>query len=260
MLAVGLLALGTAGPAGAGKIFTIDGNSNDENDIGGDDDVAFSFMGTTGSGAAGSSLVSGTIRAVDLSSGTAMLAGVESYIDFVGGMPSPNGTTMDFLVVDIVLDAGSALIDEIGMGVGGTNPVGTDPIGGGYFVGCDPGLPIGCAYNVLGGGETPYLTTAIILAPGSVFVPGAALFGYDKLNTSSDNLEAGETTRRLIVAYYDTGPQAPLSKVGQEANFFFSSGVYSDPVFVDIVPEPGTGLLVGLGLTMLTWVGRSRAR
>jgi hypothetical protein len=188
---------------------------------------------------------------------------VDTYVDFSGGSYSSfDISVMDVLIVDIVLDTGSALMDEIGIAVGGTVPVGSDPIGAGFLTGCDPLIPPGCAYNVPGGGETPYATTDIYLSPGNQFFPGAALFEYDKNKRKPGNLEGGETTRRLIVAYLDVAndPQAPLSKVGQVALFMFSSGTNSDPIFVDIVPEPATGLLVGLGLTMLTWAGRSRAR
>jgi hypothetical protein len=260
VLVVGLFALGTAGPAGADKIYTIDGNNDNVNQPGGTDDVTFSFTGSTG-------LVSGSIRAVDLSGG---YSGnfhddlVATYVDFTGNpdYSTVDVTIMDVLIVDITLDTGSALIDEIRFGVGGTDPLGANPIGAGFLEGCDPFIPVGCAYNVPGGGETPYETDDIFLVAGipNVF-PGAVRFEYDKLVASSENLQADEITRRLFITYLDLdgNPQAPLSKIGQVAKFLFSSGTDSDPIYVDIVPEPGTGFLVGLGLTMLTWVGRSRA-
>jgi hypothetical protein len=259
VLALGLFALGTAGPAGAGKIFTIDGNSNDIAEPGGDDDVTFSFVGSMGT-------VSGSVRAIDTDGLYTQLSSVmATYIDFTGGSyPDVDITKMDVLIVDITLDVGSALIDEIGFGVSGGSANGIDPVGAGYLDPCDPLIPVGCAYNVPGGGEITVglVNDGILLAEGGGIVPGAALFGFDKLGLSDGNLEGGEITRRLLIAYLDldNDPQAPLSKIGQGAKFMFSSGTNFDPIFVDIVPEPATGLLVGLGLTMLTWVGRSRAR
>jgi hypothetical protein len=258
VLALGLFALGTAGPAGAGKIFTIDGNSNDIAEPGGPDDVTFSFVGSTGT-------VSGSVRAVDIccNYGGVLPSLMDTYVDFSGGTyPSVDVTKMDVLIVDITLDVGSALIDEIGFGVGGGASNGINPIGAGYLLGCDPGTPTGCAYNVPGGGETTDGVADIFLTPGNILVPGAVLFEFDKLGLSAGNLESGEITRRLLIAYLDLNndPQAPLSKVGQVVKFMFSSGLNDDTLYVDIVPEPATGLLVGLGLTMLTWAGRSRAR
>lgn len=256
LAALGLLTLGTALPAAA-KMFTIDANNNNLNDLDGSDDLQFQFRSSTRSGTGGSRLVSGEIRAVDVTAAQASIeAMVDSYVDLATGQPAvaPDFGTLDIFIFDVVLFAGSALVDEIGVGIT-TNPFGLDPIGAGFLLGCDPGLPDGCAHNVPGGGETP---DDIDLASGLGFFPGATLFEFDELarndhrrQASDGNLAGGETTRRLFVAWDDTGPQTPLSKDGQVAFFKIGSGKRNIFLLSAIVPEPGTGLLLGLGLCVL---------
>lgn len=256
-IAVGFLALALAPahPAGA-KLFTIDANDNDVNEIDGSDDLAFSYYST-----AQSKLVSGTFRAVDLHVNDVDLptlqGDVDTYVDFSGfGL---DFTDMDVLIFDVVLSASSGWIDEIGVGVG-TDPLLLDPDGAGYFTNCTTGTELGCAHAVPGGGEIPDGPTDIFLSPGTSNIfgafPGAALFQFDKLGLSSGNLEGGETTVRLFVAWDDTGAQTPLSKDGQTAAIMISVGT-NKTFFVAIVPEPGTALLLGIGMTMLAWSRRS---
>lgn len=244
LLALGLMATAPADRAEA-KLFTIDANNNDINDLDGSDDLAFSFL-------ADGSLVSGVIRAVDIQVSALTLEGdVEHYEDFSGfGL---DFTNMDVLIFDIVLDPGSRFVNLIGTGVM-TDPVGLDPDGAGFFLGCDPGMPIGCAHNVPGGGETPDAFDDIFLDPGAPTTPGLALFEYDATPpVSSGNLEGGETTRRLFVAWADpgNGAQTPLSKDGQKARWEFESGQFVGDISAAIVPEPATASLIGLGMTFL---------
>lgn len=248
---MGLLALTPADPAGA-KLFTIDGNSNDFNDTDGSDDIAFTFMSSNG-------LVSGTIRAVDIQVSAATLElDVDTYIGF-SAVPL-DFSDMDVLIFDVVLDGGSAVVDQLGVAVA-TDPLATNPDGGGWLDNCDLGTEIGCVSAVTNDSVPnagAFASAAVELEPGNLIFgfPGAAIFNFDWLGLSTGNLEAGETTRRLFVAWDDTGSQSPLSKDGQQAVFMFSGGTNAD-FAVDIVPEPGTGLLVAVGLTAL---GMARRR
>jgi hypothetical protein len=232
-LALGFFGGGVAGPAGAAELFTIDANGDDLNDVDGSDDLPFSFLGSVG-------YVTGTIRAVDVSTvdEAALQATVDTYVDFTGSTPL-DFFAMDVLIVDVVLDPGSAPIDEIRIAVG-TDPLGINPIGAGFFLDCATDEEEGCtgldrdgvAFPV--NGQTPYPTRAIYLEPGNVFFPGAALFEFDRNVLSTGNLEAGEVSRRLLVAWDDLGPDAPLSGTLQVAEFLLSSGINQD-FFVDIV-------------------------
>lgn len=250
--AIVLVALVLGNPAGAitAKLFTIDGNSNDVNDLDGSDDLNFSFAGSTGT-------VSGSIRAVDITSinRAALTADIAFYVDFLGNFPGgADLTQMDTLIFDVVLNAGSAPIDELGIAVG-TVPLALDPDGAGYFDPCTPGVPLGCRSNVPVG-QTP---DAISLTPGGAFFPGGVLFGFGKGTDSAANLEAGETSIRMFVAWEDFGSNgAPLSRIDMAATFMLSSGINGPNLTTDIVPEPGTGILLGVGLVLLAAVRNRR--
>jgi hypothetical protein len=275
--AIGMLLKGTlvallllaSSPAGAtAKLFTLDGNDNDIAEPGGPDDVLFSFMGRNG-------WVSGAIRAVDIDDidRVALQESIDTYIDFTGGEFTLDFGNVDVLMFDIVLDSGSGYVDMITASVT-TEPLGVDPVGAGFFAGCDPGLPVGCAYNVLGGGEPPRRPEEILLSDGFVLweyhrklmphpapveVPSQVpdMVGGSPRHEVPGHLGSDETSRRLFIAWEDTGPQSPLSKVDQIATFTISSGRYSTDVSTPIVPEPGTGALLGLGFVLLAAIRRS---
>jgi hypothetical protein len=276
--ALGFFGGGVAVPAEAATLFTIDADDDDLNDVDGSDDLPFSFLGSLG-------YVTGTIRAVDVTTidKAALQASVDTYVDFAGGTPL-DFFAMDILIVDVVLAVGSAPIDEIGVAVG-TDPLGIDPAGAGFFLDCATDAEEGCTGLDRGGvafpvnGQTPYLTTAIYLQPGNIFFPGAALFEFDKNGLSTDNLEAGEVSRRLLVAWDDLGPDAPLSGTLQLAEFMVSSGTNQD-FFVEIVeaeylePAPsssasefpearyscGLGIELALLLPPLLWLSLRQRR
>ena len=143
---------------------------------------------------------------------------------------------MDVLVFDVVLNANSAIVDQIGVAVA-TSPVGLDPNGAGYL-------------NAPGETTSPATGAGAITAvSGGGFFPGQRLFNYSLNALNAGNLEAGETTRRLFVTWADTGPTSPLA-IGQFATFMISSGTDTD-FMVKIVPEPGTLVLLGGGLLVL---------
>lgn len=255
-----LMALVFAGPAGAARLFTVDFNGNDINDLDGSDDVPINFTGSSG-------VVDGFIRAVNITNvgRAALSADITNYTDFSGSYPNGVGfgpgqfnfTIMDTLIFDVVLNAGSAPIDEIGVAVT-SDPLFLDPTGAGFLDECDPGIPLGCRSNVPAPAQDP---DAISLSPAfAPFFPGAALFGYDKGGLSGDNLEAGETSIRMFVSWEDLAgsPGTPLSRVNQTAVFMISSGTNED-FFTDIVPEPTTGTMLGLGLIGLAFGARKRA-
>ncbi len=261
--------VGFAGPAGA-KLFTVNFEPDLLNELDGSDDVPFSFTGSSGiDNGCGAGVVCGEVRAVDIFTNQLLLeATVAKYVDFLGNFPGGvDFLNMDVLIVDVVLFAGSAPVDEISIAVG-SDPLGLDPDGGGYFLGCVTGLEIGCRNAVTGGGEIPVAGTQpdIQLEPGippvplfcppSCGFPGAVEFSFFKGAIGAGNLDAGETSVRLFLAYADTGPQSPLSKAGQTAVFMISSGVNHD-VSSAIIPEPGTVSLLGFGLVVLAL---SRAR
>lgn len=217
VLLSGALLLGLSGPASA-TLFTIDGSGDGALQLDGSDDKTFSFTGSTGT-------ASGRIRAVDISSIT--LGDIAFQI-------GPAGFAgLDVLVFDIVLNAGSAPLDQIGVAVA-TAPTGLDPAGAGYLV-----AP----------GETPFPANAVSISTGFNVWPGQALFDYHLNGLSAGNLQAGEATRRLFVTWNDTGPNSPLN-IGQTATFMLSSGLDQD-FMVTIVPEPASLALVAGGLVAL---------
>jgi hypothetical protein len=267
--ALAALLLLASSPAGAtAKLFTVDGNDNDINEIDGSDDVAFSFTGRNG-------WVSGAVRAVNLEDvdKLALQESIDTYIDFTDGGFAVDFLKMDVLIFDIVLDSGSGYVDMIAASVT-TEPLGLAPVGAGFFAGCDPGLPVGCAHNVPGGGESPHRLDEIFWNggfvaweyhrnlkphPAPVEVPPQVpdMVGGSPRHEVRGHLGSGETSRRLFIAWEDTGPQSPLSKVEQLATFTISSGRRSTTFGTAIVPEPGTGALLGLGFVLLAAIRRS---
>ena len=264
-----------------GKLFSIDFNGNQLNELTGVDDLPFSFMGVDSGG--DPALVSGIIRAVDILTMTApqMDGEVAVYEDFLsaaccpgsfadtnnGGTDTPGTfsglSSMDTLIFDLVLDAGSGVIDAIGVGVT-TDPLFLDPDGAGYFVSCITGLELGCRSAVTSpvGGEIPNdgFNPPIEVIPGFFpFFPGGALFRFSEDFAAAGNITGGETSIRMFVSWEDTGLGSPLTKINQVAVFMLSSGASNQDFFTNIVPEPGTGLLLALGLGGLAIASRRRS-
>jgi hypothetical protein len=181
--------------------------------------LAFTLDSTIFINDAGTGVV-GELRAVDDGFGNTDTSGLHTDFGTV------NFATQDVFVVDLVLSAGSASVDAIGVTVG-VSPF-TAPVGGGYF-------------NDGGGLISP--ATVQVNLGGFTF---AVEYGFAPI------LAAGETTVRLFSTY--TGGMA----AAQTATFMISSGT-NFSVGGTIVPEPGTGLLVGSGLLLVGMTKRRRS-
>ncbi len=127
----------------------------------------------------------------------------------------------DVIVFALLLSAGSAPVDAIGLGAF-SNPMLPNPVGAGAFA--------------EGGTELPNA-----IAFGS-FTTLRADFDY-----STNTLTEGETTRNLFVTY---SPAGSALAEGNTVNISISSGT-NFTVQSTLVPEPGTALLVGSGLALL---------
>lgn len=243
-----LLGLLVSGPAGAGKLFTVDYElgaggaptftGDQVNDLDGSDDLPFNYtdpsLGT----------FDGLVRAVDLNVDRTLLAAEIAQTQILaGGGGAFSFANFDVLIVDVVLTGGSASVDEIRIAVG-SDPLGLDPAYAGWFMRCDGvGPDEGCRNTVPpGSSEDP---TGVSLVSGGGFFPGAARFDFS-------TLDAGETSVRLFVAWADTGSQTPLSKDGQTAKFMIGAQGVGQDFEVAIVPEPGTAALFGLALALFS--------
>ena len=161
-------------------------------------------------------------------SGTGVIGELRAVTDGLGStVPKSVRATQDIFVVDLVLSGGSASVDGLGIAVG-VSPFAA-PIGGGYF-------------NDGGGLVTP--SSTLVNFGGFSFI---VEFGF------APTVDAGETTVRLF-ATYTTG-----MAIGQTATFMVSSGT-NFSVASTIVPEPGTGLLVGSGLLLVGFIRHGRKR
>lgn len=149
-----------------------------------------------------------------------------------------NTTALDILFVELTLSAGSADVDQFGIAGVGV-------------------LPVGMAYYAASGTQNP---NGI---PVMEFPATVALFSFDHNGTSAGNLEAGESTGILAVAY-NLGDLPPPGLNGgallaSTASFTLSSGAnFSVNALVVPVPEPGTALLMGLGLAGFAGMKRVR--
>lgn len=232
-LALGILLVGPASPAGANKLFTLDFDNDEVNELDGSDDLAISFCSSTGvnvnatcpASASPFTLggeVDAIIRAVNITQVNKLA--LQSEVQAFTGA-APDFLHQDTFIFDVVVNSPSAPIDQIIIGIGSEL---VDPVTVGYF---GDGL------------ETP---TGIAIQSGFGFVPGSARFDFGFGTLSAANLEAGETSVRLFVSYTDTGIGTPLSK-DQVANFMVSSGINED-FQSDIVPEPTTAALLAFGV------------
>ncbi len=206
-LAASLLAIGA--PSGAGATaYTVSAPIS----------ITASNNGGTG--------VLGTILPVTIVSGTSLCLG--------GTCTSP--VLQDWLLFGISLSAGSAPVDQIGVGVPGVGTV----VGVGHFA--DPFQ------------ETP---------TGGAVAGSVGTINYDYLATSPLNLQAGELSDRLFGAFALgalPGPGIfPIIPAGT-VSFMISSGSnFSVSTTMALaIPEPTTALLLGAGLAGLAVAGRRR--
>jgi hypothetical protein len=131
----------------------------------------------------------------------------------------------------------------------------------------DPGAPVTCNGFLLDvGGPSPFIAVPSIADGGTDWtVPfsssgdGLAAYAIDPA-TPSSAFEGGVNTLFLIT--YDLYPGDPLTCGGCSPDF---SGLTlhlqngSDPLFaIQVVPEPGTTSLLGLGVAALLYAARRR--
>ena len=137
--------------------------------------------------------------------------------------------TNDVLVFSLSLSGGSTAVDGLGVGAN-SDPLFSNPVGAGSFA--DSG----------GGNQVPSSVTAsgVLLSAIFDFIPGT--------------VSAGETTVDLFVTY---SPAGSALVTGTSANFMISSGTDFTVQGV-LVPEPGTLLLVALGLAGLAATSHRR--
>ena len=151
-----------------------------------------------------------------------------------------NSTALDILYFELTLSAGSADVDQLGVGGAGV-------------------LPVGAAYFAASGTQNPNQT-----AGSAIELPGSTgVFNFEHLLTAAGNLQAGESTGILAVSFSpgDLPPPGigPFNILADTATFMISSGAdFSINAIVVPVPEPGTALLMGIGLAGLTAVKRTR--
>ena len=182
--------------------------------------------------------LSGPVR-IDLSTpgnvngviGTLVPVGLPSSladpVDLTAG--SVSFESHDVIVFALSLNAGSASVDSIGAGAASA-PILPNPMGAGSF------------NNDSGTG---------LVSPDSVSVGSFSTLRGD-YSFTLDPVEANETTVNLFLTYSPLGSALDL---GNTINFTLSSGT-NFSVQSTLVPEPGTSVLVALGLGLLSVVRR----
>lgn len=188
---------------------------------------------------------SGVIGSID-----PVLSAIGTVGNFDGAAPN---FTNDFLIFDVTLAAGSTPIDQITVSLtaNGGPPLG-EPTTTGYF------SDAGQAPN----GTTAPHTQEITNDPLIQIIPfpigtGQGIFDFDWGGSSAGNLQAGETTVRLFVIFSTSMDLLENTAVG----FMISPvGAADYTVQGQIIPEPGTILLLGSGLVALGMGQRRRRR
>ena len=128
--------------------------------------------------------------------------------------------TNDVFLVRLVLAAGSAPVDSLGIGVNST-PLFGNPVGAGAYA--DVGQ-----------------------APSGVTASPVTLMGL--FDFMPDTLDAGESSVRLFVTY---NPAGGALAVGSTANFMIHSGT-GFTLQGTLIPEPESALLLAMGMLWLT--------
>jgi hypothetical protein len=171
------------------------------------------------------------------------VTGTINPINAVNGLtPTSAGTytdwiSQDILFVEIVLSGGSASVDQFGIG------------GAGAFA-------VGGAFYADGGKQSPNDADEPIIS-----ITSSALFNFDHLATSAGNLQASETST-ILAASFALGDLPPIGIgptqiLADMASFMISSGTnFSVEALVVPIPEPGTALILGLGLAGLATTRR----
>ena len=109
----------------------------------------------------------------------------------------------------------------------------------------------------MGAGRDQLQSTANNLGqPGGILEKEAAL---QISNVAIFNPVSNAADRVGIQESDDGAKNSPLSKIDQMVNFMLSSGAGNQDFLSNIVPEPGTGLLLALGLSGLAIASRRRS-
>jgi len=157
----------------------------------------------------------------------------------IGSYTTASDLGIDVLLFELTLSPGSADVDQLGVG------------GAGVF-------PIGGAYYAASGTQNPNQTAGSALE----LLSSTVNFNFEHLSTAAGNLQAGESTGILAVSFNlgDLPPPGigPLQILADTATFMISSGAdFSiNALVTPVIPEPGTALLIGLGLAGLAGRGR----
>jgi len=184
--------------------------------------------------------VSGTINAVlSVQGGSGFVTASGNPPTF--GLGDPNA---DFFIFDITLDNGSVAIDQISVTVQSHPQLG-NPLDAGYFIEA---------------GQSPQ---GVVNDPLIQIIPfpigtGSAIFDFGLGSKSKPkNLNGGETSVRMFLLF--SGPYALLEY--DTVSFMISPVRGSDfTVQAEIIPEPSTLLLFGIGLVSLSGLSRRMRR